>query len=345
MFMARFHTDVWACLATLIFLAIMTTAAKAASSEQCPVTLKVATDALSAKDWPRQVSSSHRAMSECSSMTDDVWEAASSMAALGLKRMGQYADAVAATDECIARIPSTIACRDEKADALIDLGRLVEAQSTLKSVLQLPRGGQADIKTQQRARRTLDEITTAIDRKNNARLGITSDPNEAFIRGRITENMLHSIASNPLFPQAVIHLDSPGGSVSAAMRIGELVRMGGMRTTVSRYDECSSACVLILAAGVIRVLFDGRIGIHRPSFSEESGASMLNPEYATAQYNETADKVRSYLRRMGMSDDLFTAMLRVPSGQMRYLSAKELQSFGLDGEDPAWAEWYKVRTK
>src|SRR4051812_7948974 len=87
---------------------------QAASSEQCPVALRAATDAMSAEDWPRLVSSGKRAMSECS-IDDDVWELAAADTAMGLNEMGRYADAFAVAVECVARRPSTIHCRAEQA--------------------------------------------------------------------------------------------------------------------------------------------------------------------------------------------------------------------------------------
>jgi hypothetical protein len=61
----------------------------------------------------------------------------------------------------------------------------------------------------------------------------------------------------------VLFPDSRGGSVSAAMAIGDAVRKTDLTVIVGPDDECSSACVLILAAGVQRRVV-GRIGIHRP---------------------------------------------------------------------------------
>jgi len=126
------------------------------------------------------------------------------------------------------------------------------------------------------------------------------------------------------------------------MAIGEIIRSRAFGTVVPTYNECSSACVLILAAGIHRSADTGKVGIHRPTFDDQSGFGLLSQEQATAEYNKRADEVHNYLRRMGVSDDLFLAMLRVPSGQVRYLTAEEIRSFGLEGEDPAYAEWLKA---
>jgi hypothetical protein len=140
----------------------------------------------------------------------------------------------------------------------------------------------------------------------------------------------------------VLFPDSRGGSVSAAMAIGDAVRKTDLTVIVGPDDECSSACVLILAAGVQRRVV-GRIGIHRPSFQDDSGFGSLKGEEAATAYRQMSDKVREYLRRMGFEDGLYAAMLRVPSGEARYLTPSEVKDFGLEGDDPAFAEWMKAR--
>ena len=58
-------------------------------------------------------------------------------------------------------------------------------------------------------------------------------------------------------------LDSKGGDVLAAMRIGQLIRKLEGRTTVAARAKCHSACALIFIAGVERTDL-GEIGLHRP---------------------------------------------------------------------------------
>lgn len=138
-----------------------------------------------------------------------------------------------------------------------------------------------------------------------------------------------------------VRLNSPGGSVPDAMAIGEMIRKAGFFTEVLENDDCSSACVLVLAAGVKRIVA-GHIGIHRPHF-DESLFARLSEEEARKKYEQMAEGVRQYLAKMGMSDGLYNAMLRVPSDSLEDLSIAEIKSFGLEGEDPAWAEWDRAR--
>jgi hypothetical protein len=59
----------------------------------------------------------------------------------------------------------------------------------------------------------------------------------------------------------IVELDSPGGDVGEAMRVAERVRLTRLSTGVSR--RCSSACTLIFAAGMERILLpSGKLGFH-----------------------------------------------------------------------------------
>ena len=59
-----------------------------------------------------------------------------------------------------------------------------------------------------------------------------------------------------------ISIDSPGGSIDEAMKIGQLLRNRELAVEVADSGECVSACVLILAGAVHRLPND-RVGIHR----------------------------------------------------------------------------------
>src|SRR3990170_6640886 len=56
------------------------------------------------------------------------------------------------------------------------------------------------------------------------------------------------------FPDAVVFLESPGGTVIPALEIGRLVRERGYRTVVLAGGTCASSCALIWLAGTPRYL-------------------------------------------------------------------------------------------
>jgi hypothetical protein len=63
-----------------------------------------------------------------------------------------------------------------------------------------------------------------------------------------------------------VYLDSPGGEVDAALKIGQIIRKNEWSVTVPGNSKCFSSCALIYIAGVWRMNV-GLIGLHRPYFS------------------------------------------------------------------------------
>ena len=168
------------------------------------------------------------------------------------------------------------------------------------------------------------------------------------ITGTISESDVRAFADQAglLPPQSdswrSVVLNSSGGDVLAAMEIGEMVRKEGMttQTAISPQVGCLSACVLIFAAGVQKIA--GKVGIHRPHFDARLFAG-LDRLQAQAKYDELAQRVRVYLAKMGMPDQLFVEMMQVPSNKIRMLTFEEMERFSLVGEDPAYAEWRRAQ--
>ena len=145
------------------------------------------------------------------------------------------------------------------------------------------------------------------------------------------------------FPAGVvILLNSPGGDGLAAMEAGRLVRAAKAHVFVR--GKCASACVFILAAGVVRGAPEGVVGIHRARLTTfVKGIGVVDINTASnpnaVRVLEAGDRrTEDYLREMGMPDTLFQAMKGTPSDQTRLLAAPELVDFGLNGVDPAYLE-------
>lgn len=153
------------------------------------------------------------------------------------------------------------------------------------------------------------------------------------LAGRIDVHSLYSfvrLMSDPRISEArqpILKLDSVGGSVTAAMAIGHLVRDRGFTTVVERGKECLSACVLILAAGTDRVIPSGKVGVHRP----RHGVAMAAPSTVaqTRANDQLIEDMGRYLQAMGMGERLFITMVAVPPDRMRMLNRREMHAFGL----------------
>jgi hypothetical protein len=135
----------------------------------------------------------------------------------------------------------------------------------------------------------------------------------------------------PLIP---VRLNSPGGDIVAAMKMGELIRQAGASTWVVPNATCASACILVLAGGVERIAFDdAKLGLHRPYMPADRFAG-LTRQQAEASYQQMEVAVADYLRRMGASQQLFDRMLVVPSNKVNWLSEAEATKLRLLGTDP-----------
>jgi len=131
-----------------------------------------------------------------------------------------------------------------------------------------------------------------------------------------------------------VYLDSPGGDVLEAMRIGRLVRKLKLTTLVGR-GQCSSACVFILVSGAQRV--GGSIGIHRPHFNTEY-FSGLSAEEAKNKYEEMSAAAKAYLMEMGVASEFIERMFRTASNEIDKLTSEEEQKW-IEGSSAALDEW------
>jgi ATP-dependent protease ClpP protease subunit len=140
-----------------------------------------------------------------------------------------------------------------------------------------------------------------------------------------------------------IRLNSVGGSVSAAMEIGRLLRKHRMRAVVRPTSICVSACVLIYAGAVTRFghFNAGKIGIHQP-YLDFSAQQKADPQAIKNVYARMLLDMKAYLREMNVSEQLADEMLKVPSTSVRYLSNEDQDQLGLATYDPVEVEISEV---
>jgi hypothetical protein len=143
-------------------------------------------------------------------------------------------------------------------------------------------------------------------------------------------------------PIMQVILDSPGGDVMEALAIGREVRARFMLASVRR--QCNSACVFILIAGVKRHTGEfSKIGLHRPAFDPEYFAG-LSPSEARDRYNSMVKTLQHYyIEEMGGSPEAFRLIMSTPSTSSRFLSLGEIVDLGIEGEDPAFAEYEEAQ--
>jgi hypothetical protein len=117
------------------------------------------------------------------------------------------------------------------------------------------------------------------------------------------------------------------------MRLGTIFRK--KKAFLDVYKNCASACVLVLAGGVIRSGFQWPVAIHRPY---RAAVTELGAEQAQREYEARNAAIAAYLKRMNVPTALLDAMLAVPSHESRVLSEKELREYGLSESDPVYEE-------
>lgn len=129
-------------------------------------------------------------------------------------------------------------------------------------------------------------------------------------------------------------VSSNGGDVEAAIRLGTLLRERTASVSIPPNGTCASACVLVLAGGVVRSV-EGPVVIHRPF---RAAAQVLGAQQAQRRYEERNTLIAGYLQRMNIPVSLLDAMLEVPSEDGRVLSRSELNKYGLSQTDPVYQE-------
>ncbi len=133
-----------------------------------------------------------------------------------------------------------------------------------------------------------------------------------------------------------LQLDSPGGDIEEAIRLGRWLRATRGMATVEEGALCASACVLVLAGAVNRIT-PGTVVVHRHFFDS------IEPLQAARAWQSTQESIRSYLREMNVPGGLLDLALEAPPEGGRPLTLEEKRRFLLSGWDPA-AEEERIAT-
>lgn len=141
---------------------------------------------------------------------------------------------------------------------------------------------------------------------------------------------------------ADVYIDSPGGSLAAAMMIGRMLRSYEARSIVGRYNldrtkslmgqpestyspaGCFSSCTLAFLGGVYRYTISGsQFGVHR--FSSRAGPSADDMDLAQM----VSATIISYIREMGASPALFDKWVQEGKDSIRLLTKAELDELSV----------------
>jgi hypothetical protein len=146
---------------------------------------------------------------------------------------------------------------------------------------------------------------------------------EILISGTITQQdakAFEALSSEMEQNHPTVKLDSVGGDVDAAMRIGRLVRQYELITWNSKEQDadfnanCYSSCALIFIAGVWRSIasLGGQLGLHRPYF----GSAPKNRQALEKEVPLMLSQVRQYIAEMGITENFYQQMVNTEPSQM-----------------------------
>lgn len=175
-----------------------------------------------------------------------------------------------------------------------------------------------------------------------------NQPRVLFLEGSISRTMERSVRQvlrglgGEAFPAPlIVLLDSPGGDGMAAMAIGKMLRQAKAHVFVT--GQCASACVFILAAGVVRTADAYSVGLHRGRVTISDADGKVQKELTPEQGSDAQkflkrfeQEAAKYLTDMGIAPALFETMQKFERRSVYRLNTKEMVAFRLDGIDPEY---------
>jgi ATP-dependent protease ClpP protease subunit len=170
------------------------------------------------------------------------------------------------------------------------------------------------------------------------------------IKGAISKKLLANIRKNispldsdPIPAGLIVFLDSRGGDGMAAIEIGKILRKANAHVFVS--GECSSACILVLAGGIVRGAPTFSVGIHQARVTLSSDSGVIKKEVdanqdpiAKSMLETFNGAAKAYFAEMDIPPDLFKAMQSHTTKRVYRLSSPEITAYGLNGIEKDYLE-------
>ena len=166
------------------------------------------------------------------------------------------------------------------------------------------------------------------------------------LEGEITEGDLDRLKTMvKKYGNLRIDLNSAGGLLNEALKIGAFVRSAGLATHIPKDATCASACVTIFAGGLLRTAHsNSKIGVHMGSaaFNERFVDAMDNvikkygtgaTPYVVAMFEEGAAttmlKQVYFILKAGVSLKLLELTTLVPHNEIYWMSIDDAISVNL----------------
>jgi hypothetical protein len=174
---------------------------------------------------------------------------------------------------------------------------------------------------------------------------------EVYATGEIvqgdTETLLQALQSANVPPASdiLIDLNSPGGSVIEALKLGRFIENLKAKTSVGqsgvRPGQCLSACVWVFLGGAYRYLpIDSKIGVHQFAFDTQKE---VQAGVATAVSQVLAADIVEFIRENRANTDFFKLVTSATPDEISYVPAEVLRDLRVvtDGiYDEKWSFEY-----
>jgi hypothetical protein len=135
-------------------------------------------------------------------------------------------------------------------------------------------------------------------------------------------------------------LNTAGGSPSAAIAIGKIVRKEKLNTYVGPKHRCGSACIYILSSGIIRMAY-GEVTVHRTTYEDGYPTEKLEKSLKQTDVDNA-----NHLFEMGMATQLVDAIRITPNYTNWKLDDKEKRRWGVHGTERLYEElWFRSTAK
>ena len=164
-----------------------------------------------------------------------------------------------------------------------------------------------------------------------SRLTFTLQESEAFgslllINGEIRENdaaRFDAFVAGLSNPPAAVALNSPGGNVSEALKIGKILRAMEADTIILPGMVCLSSCPYVLAGGIERIVSrDGTVGLHQHYYD---APRLLPVFFVVEDIQQSQGQTMAHLIEMGIDPGVMVHSLSTPPNDIYVLIDEELQ--------------------
>ena len=160
----------------------------------------------------------------------------------------------------------------------------------------------------------------------NKGTGIAQVALEGEIESGDSAKLLATIKENPvdLIVTRGMVVNSPGGSVTEAIKIAKIIEASGMTLRVEHQDTCASACFILFASASYRwASDDASILIHRPYF--------VSPPTTSAEYSRSIElqqkgmnEMREFLQARSVSSSIIDKMMTYPSNEAYKVTVEDV---------------------